>query len=209
MSNSLFITKTTKIDGRLENVFQRPTQKFSDARKKEFLLGRSALNQSLFRMDQSFDLYPTFSRNSLPLLPMNVVGSISHKMSQAYAASAYKADYRSLGVDIEFSKIATLMGKKILSSTEFELIDDEEDGKSAKLALIFSSKESFFKCAYPLVKTFFSFDALVVKKINAESIDFELNLKKCPFLTELSRVEIKWHQDESFVYTRALLRQPS
>jgi enterobactin synthetase component D len=74
----------------------------------------------------------------------------------------------SLGIDLEsFDKIHTGLYEKICTSKELRLLDGLSPPLNDLVAMVFSAKESIYKCIYPIGKTFFYFhDAEIVSYEN-------------------------------------------
>lgn len=87
-----------------------------------------------------------------PVWPAGAVGSISYCRTIAGAAVALDSQYASLGLDVEDREpIGTELLGLIASGDEREWVEhgrDEDAGLRAKL--LFSAKESVYKCHYPV-----------------------------------------------------------
>jgi len=93
-----------------------------------------------------------------PRWPPGFVGSITHSLSFACAAIARETDMRGLGIDSEpiFDDAAMSDAVPIaLDANERRLIEGPRQRELA--TLVFSAKESLFKCLYPLTGVFFEF----------------------------------------------------
>jgi 4'-phosphopantetheinyl transferase EntD len=124
-------------------------------------------------------------RHREPQWPQDVVGSITHAEHRAAAVVGAIADFAGLGIDLE---TATPLDDDITPSvcTDIEL-DYVRSGDAPPAAgkLIFSIKESIFKCLWPLVGRFIDFREIEVtvlprerefraKSINAEDLEIAL-----------------------------------
>jgi enterobactin synthetase component D len=93
-----------------------------------------------------------------PIWPSGFVGSITHTATLAWAAVAAAAHVRSLGIDSE-----PIFDDAALRDAVPLVLDDEErrlvrgDDGPERATLIFSAKESLFKCLNPCVGVFFEF----------------------------------------------------
>jgi enterobactin synthetase component D len=130
-------------------------------RRAEFLAGRFAARQAL----ASIGVEGAAGRNEdgSPRWPAQVVGSITHGAGRALCAVARAGDVRSLGIDAE-----RLMGEgakrellaRICSEDERALLVRSLDAPEHHLVTFaFSTKESLYKCLYPLVGHFMDFSA--------------------------------------------------
>ena len=129
----------------------------SPRRSRELAAGRLCAAQAL-RDAGSESIVVGIGRQREPLWPEGFVGSITHSASFACAAIARATDLIGLGIDSEpiFDDAAMHEAMPIaLDPNERWLIDGACQRELA--TLIFSAKESFFKCLYPLTGVFFEF----------------------------------------------------
>jgi len=101
-----------------------------------------------------------------PLWPAGYIGSISHAGSQAAAAVAATDLFLGLGLDMEFADpIEDSLIASICRTEEIDRLDDREDiGCRAKL--LFSIKESIYKCLWPLIREFVDFTEIEVRLVD-------------------------------------------
>jgi enterobactin synthetase component D len=130
-------------------------------RRAEYLAGRHAAALALERLGQR----ATVGRNldGTPAWPSGVTGSISHGGGIACAAVAPRDRYRSLGIDVErilLDDEAPDVAATVARSDELLLVKTAlpHARKTERLTLIFSCKESLFKCLFPLTREFMEFD---------------------------------------------------
>jgi enterobactin synthetase component D len=100
-------------------------------------------------------------RDRLPVWPRGATGSITHTDGFVSAAVAPTADVRTLGIDSERMLLRELeegVAEKIATPAELALAARAAYSRLEALTLIFSAKESVFKCLFPLVGRFFDFD---------------------------------------------------
>ncbi|MCF1481373.1 hypothetical protein B7W85_20935 [Allorhizobium ampelinum] len=133
-------------------------------RKAEYVGGRFCAMEAIAAQTGQPAAPVTAGPRGEPVWPPGLVGSITHTHGFAAAAVADAARFRSLGMDTEQIMTAQVMGNVR------ERICGPEDrfGASRSLlpelhtTLVFSAKESLFKCLYPLVEKMFWFeDALI------------------------------------------------
>lgn len=117
-----------------------------------------------------------------PIWPNGVTGSITHSGSYCIAAVARTENITSIGIDIESSEM--------LDRDLVHLICTEEEIKNIDLCgvevyeqdpykIVFSIKESIFKCLYPLVEAFFDFkDVSIVLDQRSQSATIKLLSKE-------------------------------
>lgn len=152
-------------------------------RKAEFIAGRYCARQAL----ENLHADPTtvdIGENRSPVWPPGFVGSITHTHGYASAIVANHVNIRSVGLDSEqwiLEKTAGNVAKQIL--TDAEIFTDYQDLFESQrhfLTMVFSAKESIFKCLYPMVKQFFGFHAAVITPLpfdseqNTGRFEFEL-----------------------------------
>ena len=101
-----------------------------------------------------------------PLWPAGYIGSISHAGSQAAAAVAATDLFLGLGLDMEFADpIEDSLIASICRTEEIDRLDDRADiGCGAKL--LFSIKESIYKCLWPLIREFVDFTEIEVRLVD-------------------------------------------
>ena len=172
------------------NFIPKNFSQFSDQRKLEFVLGRLCAKEALGKMyncEQSnfFDGSMTVGVNDdrSPLWPKGAVGSITHSPVGVIACTAKTQDCLSIGIDIEcLSRKDTLINIKRRVFTELDdlLFKELPNGfeEPEFVGLVFSAKESLFKCLYPLSKTYFYFEDAEMVNIDFEKKTFTLRLKK-------------------------------
>ena len=100
------------------------------------------------------------SDDRAPRWPPGIVGSITHSGDFAWAAVARDADVRSVGIDSELIPAAEGVDAihQIVVCPGDELPEGGMLSDPARAALLFSAKESIFKCLFPLVKKMFSYE---------------------------------------------------
>jgi len=102
-----------------------------------------------------------------PRWPDGYVGSITHTASFASAAVASTSALRSIGIDCE-----ELLGDDALADVEPLLLADGEarwvegDRRRERATLLFSAKESLYKCLAPLAGVFFELADARVEEID-------------------------------------------
>lgn len=136
-------------------------------RKTEFLAGRYCAQLALKNMGADWQQPIAIGENRAPCWPEGLVGSITHSKGFASAIVAPSSTIRSVGIDSEAliaEKTAANVSSHVLTESELytanaALLDSDRQ----YLTLIFSAKESIFKCLYPLVQQYFDFRHAVVE----------------------------------------------
>ena len=135
----------------------------SEKRRREFAAGRHGARQALACLGHEAVALP-IGPGRAPVWPPGVIGSISHTSDVVIAAVAWKSDLRSLGIDLESADP--------LEPDLLELVCREEEraaltscGLDPQLAakLIFSAKESVYKCLWPVTGRFLEFHAIGIR----------------------------------------------
>ena len=125
-----------------------------EKRKKEFRGGRHSARDALKQLGFSSCSILQGS-NREPLFPQLVSGSISHCDDFCVSACALSKDFESVGIDCE--KVAIISPEMYsLLFTKNEILSIKQDPLILPI-LIFSAKESLFKCFFPLQKEYFDF----------------------------------------------------
>lgn len=132
-----------------------------DKRKAEFLAGRYCVQLALKSMGRGSGATIDIGAKRAPLWPSGLIGSITHSKGFASAAVASTALLRGIGIDSErliAEKTADNVASHILTPAETYQANDSLVASARQyLTLIFSAKESIFKCLYPQVQQYFDF----------------------------------------------------
>jgi 4'-phosphopantetheinyl transferase EntD len=93
-----------------------------------------------------------------PIWPKGLTGSISHTGTAAAAAVTRADSFRSIGLDMETSAPLTI---DIVDMICLPAENPDKDGDRGKL--LFSIKESIYKCLYPITHTYIDFLEMEVR----------------------------------------------
>ncbi len=126
-------------------------------RVQQFTAGRVCARQGLEALGLHADTAIVAAEDRAPLWPEGVVGSISHTDDWCAAAVAPSAQVRAIGIDLESaSPLKDELLPRICTEQERRFV-----GQSAHPPLlakvVFSAKEAFYKCQYPLSKQYLGF----------------------------------------------------
>jgi enterobactin synthetase component D len=135
-------------------------------REREFAAGRRCAARALLDAGAR-EFTVGVSPDRSPRWPAGFVGSITHSESFAWAAVARDTDLRSLGIDSEpiFDEGALREAAPIaLDASEWRLAGHVDPATHA--TLVFSAKESLYKCLNPCTGVFFEF-----ADVRFESVD--------------------------------------
>jgi len=145
-------------------------------RRREFTAGRLCAREVLFRL--GVDNFPLLvGPGRAPRWPENIVGSISHCHNLCVVAAAKDKGIKGLGVDVEVAGPLEISVKNLVcSEKEKQWIADTPPLIVADLAkIIFSAKESLYKCLFPFTRTPLDFmDVQIV--LNTQTGEFEVEL---------------------------------
>jgi 4'-phosphopantetheinyl transferase EntD len=149
-----------------------------DSRRAEFTAGRVLARRAIATLGGGGDYpIPPGSRN-MPMWPTGFVGSISHTHGYVAAAAARASDILSVGIDVEDARrFRPELEKNIASPDEIaaNFAGHPPESRQMALAIMFSAKEAFYKCQYPITEQFLGFhDADVV--IDRDRRTFRLKL---------------------------------
>lgn len=176
-------------------------------RRREFAAGRACARRGLEALAMPVAAIPA-DADRVPLWPEGVVGSISHSAETAIAALGSTEDWAAIGIDIERrSDVGTDIARTVCTPEEWEQNALHKDF----IALMFSAKESVFKCVFPLERRFLDFQNVVItlrQQTAAGShgqFDAEFANSSAEDRTPLS-IEGRWWMDGEAVYTSAFRR---
>jgi len=137
----------------------------SSKRRAEFTLGRYCAHRALswFKLESEPILRNPDTRE--PCWPESVRGSITHSEGIAAAAVGLDKDISGVGIDIEnLSRSVNFnIRRHVCVETERKYLESlSHDQANLDLRIIFSAKESIFKCLFPVSRTYLYFhDATV------------------------------------------------
>jgi 4'-phosphopantetheinyl transferase EntD len=135
-----------------------PSSGWAPARQREFAAARAASRRALGRLGFApLALVPNADRS--PRWPDGIIGSISHTRDLCLVAVARRGRLASLGIDVERVTAATTdIEELVCTPAERRWLDAQPAvQRGANIRLVFSAKEAFYKCQYPLTKTYLDF----------------------------------------------------
>ncbi|MEW8505978.1 MAG: 4'-phosphopantetheinyl transferase superfamily protein [Candidatus Thiodiazotropha sp.] len=126
-------------------------------RQREFRAGRNAAHTALKQLDAPPG--PLLrNENRKPIWPSGFLGSISHCDDSCVAACVVEDDLVSLGIDVEPLKpLSPGIARYIDTDRERQFMERHPE---LPRRLIFSAKESLYKCYHPLIERFFGFQSV-------------------------------------------------
>lgn len=146
------------------------------ARRLEFTAGR-ALARILLERIGIEDAPVLMYQNGAPMWPPGVVGSISHVSELCAVVLTQHDRVRGLGIDLEHNRsIDTSLFETICTPREREWLEGNPASSRGYLArLVFSAKESLYKCWYPLYRV----------QLDYQDVEIELKIPSQEFVARL------------------------
>lgn len=149
-------------------------------RQRHFRAGRYCAQEALRTLDRSLaGAVPGRAPSGAPVWPAGTVGSITHTEDFVSAAVGRDADFAGVGIDTEAlvteSRAHTIAPAVALPD---ELAAAREAGLDAAQAftLVFSAKESVFKCLYGRVGRVFGFHDARIAFVDSRAGTFTVHL---------------------------------
>ena len=137
----------------------------SQKRRAEFTLGRICAHGALSRFGLESEPILRNPETREPCWPDSIFGSITHSAGFAAVAVGLKNEIQGVGIDLEsLSRSFNFnIKRQVCVDSELEWLESlPAEQANRALRIIFSAKESIFKCLYPGTKTYLSFkDAAV------------------------------------------------
>jgi 4'-phosphopantetheinyl transferase EntD len=139
-------------------------------RQREFRAGRNAAHSALKQLGAPTGPLLRGDRRQ-PLWPKGFLGSISHCGDSCVAACAVEGGILGLGIDVEpLEPLSDGIAGYINTKDEMAFMERHTD---LPARLVFSAKESLYKCYYPLLERFFGFQSV--------NLDFDLSRQQFQF----------------------------
>jgi 4'-phosphopantetheinyl transferase EntD len=137
-------------------------------RRRDFVLGRTCAHRALERL--GLERQPVLrGEGGAPIWPDGVVGTVSHCGGVAAAAVARSGDVAALGLDLEAAvPLSAELRTYVCGPRELERaqpLGSPPVGDWEKL--IFSAKESVFKCHFPVGGRFLEFSDIEIEVASA------------------------------------------
>jgi 4'-phosphopantetheinyl transferase EntD len=135
-----------------------------DKRRREFAAGRLCARRAMAELGiRDFALRVASDRQ--PLWPDLIVGSITHTTGLCVAAVAQKNSVAAIGMDSEVvGGVTPDIWPTICIPAELAWLQSlPESDQPAAVTLIFSAKEAFYKCQYPMTGEWLNFEDLYIE----------------------------------------------
>jgi len=150
----------------------------SQKRRAEFTLGRICAHEALSRFGLDSEPILRIPETREPCWPDSIWGSITHTAGYAAVAVGFKKEIKGVGIDLEsFSRpVDFKIRRHVCVDSELEWLESLPTKQANRaLRIIFSAKESIFKCIYPGTKTYLTFkDAEVSVKETEKNFSFTI-----------------------------------
>jgi len=151
-------------------------QKAVEKRRWEFASGRTCARAALGALGIAG---VPILRNELsaPVWPEGIIGAISHSHTWAGAAVAPSSVIAGIGLDIEtIERVSLPIARKVLTPAETAVMEKIPDSRHKEfLALVFSAKESVYKCLSSLVPVPMGFMDAEVQQASPSSFEVRMS----------------------------------
>jgi 4'-phosphopantetheinyl transferase EntD len=149
-------------------------------RQLHFRAGRYCAREALCALDpdRAFRWLARAS-DGAPIWPDGITGSITHTDDFVSAAVARTSDLGALGIDTELivsSERARAVAPSVAWASELGHARQAGCDRCEALTLVFSAKESIFKCLHPAVGRFFGFHDVRIVHVNPDTRCFRARI---------------------------------
>ncbi len=208
--NSLFPPSVTLVIAEAP-MWQTPLREEEEAlidgaiekRQREFRAGRHAAHAALARLHAP-DIPLLRGPRREPLWPAGHLGSIAHCHDLCVAACAQDRELAGLGIDVEpLEPLPHGVERYIHTKEEAAFITDNPGLHPDRL--IFSAKESLYKCYYPLVQRYFGFQSVALSFDRARQSYHFAPTEKCEIPFPSFRFEGRYSINSSHLITACYL----
>ncbi len=133
-------------------------------RRLDFAGGRVCARRALAQLGIG-DSPVLMGEQGEPVWPTGIVGSIAHSDGRCAAAVARRQRIRSLGLDLErLSAFEAGVTQLVCTAPELEWVQSLPDARrSMAVSLLFSAKECFYKCQFPLTRRWLDFHDVSIR----------------------------------------------
>ncbi|RLB45661.1 MAG: phosphopantetheinyl transferase [Deltaproteobacteria bacterium] len=151
------------LEGGLLNAEEEAVAGAAQTRIEQFTAGRVCSRIALGRLGVATTTPILRGEDRAPIWPLGFVGTISHTDTWCAAAVARAEDVRSIGIDLEpATPLNESLWRRVCTPKERDWLHElAEPGLMGKI--LFSAKESVYKCQYPITTKFLGFHAVEVE----------------------------------------------
>jgi len=176
-----------------------------EKRDREFAVGRYCAQKSLQRLTPKADVVDIPADvDRKPIWPEGIIGSISHSNHYAWAATAKLDAIKGIGVDTEITvdeRTLRQVLKEITVEEELKFLKMIDADVCRAFTVVFSAKESIFKCLYPTNEKFFGFHDVQMIAANESTVTFAQNPTNPNFLTAPRNLTVQYAVFQNDVFT--------
>lgn len=175
-------------------------------RQREFRKARECARSALALFGvEKFPLLSGPGRE--PLWPQGIVGSVTHTEGLCAVAVATSSRYRGLGIDVERDEpLEADLSRRICREEELVRLAQSPDLPPLLAArLVFSAKESLYKCQFPLTRSFVGFHEVAIELSRDGTFRIEWHREEPLFPTDSPRFVGRWARRSGFLLTAVWL----
>ena len=144
-----------------------------EKRDREFKTGRFCAQHCLKQL--SIDAEIPVDTDRKPVWPDGITGSISHSENFAWAATLKQDAFNGIGIDTEVivdDSTLQQVFEEITLSEERDLLQQIHSDLNTAFTIVFSAKESIYKCLYPMNERYFGFHDVRLTDISDDTVTF-------------------------------------
>ncbi len=171
-------------------------------RQAEFNAGRFCAQQALSTWNQDGPVGQADDRS--PIWPDGFAGSISHSKNWVWASAAKTDQILSVGVDTETIVDATTRSqtwKQIATIDELRTLQSLDLDPTAEFTVLFSAKEAFYKCLYPVSKQYFGFRDAIVEACQRGQLTIRTRTGSPVYKLKPKQLTVQYFVDSTDVFT--------
>lgn len=142
-----------------------------DKRQREFRAGRNAAHKAMALL-QAPDVAILRGERREPVWPAGYIGSIAHCRDLCLAVCATDGVIAGLGIDVEpLTPLPAGVDRYIHTESDAKLMQSNRSALPERL--VFSAKESLYKCYYPLIGRYFGFQSVNLVEVDEGHFKFK------------------------------------
>jgi 4'-phosphopantetheinyl transferase EntD len=181
---------------------------WAPGRQREFATARACARRALARLGVApAALVPHADRS--PGWPDGIIGSITHTHDLCLVAVARRGRLASLGIDVErVTAASTDIEELVCTPAERRWLDAQPAAqRGPHVRLFFSAKEAFYKCQYPLTRTYLDFQNVELAIGSDGAFGAQIvGVAHAALNHDLTAVRGRWARLEGLVIATAELR---
>lgn len=176
-------------------------------RQFEFAVGRECAHDALRMLGESEIVGISHDRS--PKWPTNFAGSISHSDVRAWAAAIRQDELLSIGIDTETMVTPhsrTQLADEIATNAEWKIALAADHDPETAFTLVFSAKESYYKCWAPVTGEFFGFHDATIESMDFEKVTLLTASRNPNFGQRPKTLDVYYLVDGDSVFTATWIR---